>query len=719
MKTLFEFLFKGLDSLGYAEHLDYDIVKSTNEAFNGAVVRVNIFKGEHRQTVLYVQPQDVHMIGQAELVMIDEAAAIPLPLVQALSTGSHLVFMASTINGYEGTGRSLSLKLIQQLRAQSTNAKELGMQQQKSSRLLRELQLSEPIRYSSGDPVERWLNTLLCLDATSTTTKKTTNTTMPHPDKCELYSVNRDTLFSFHKASEVFLQRLMGLFVASHYKNTPNDLQLLSDAPAHRLYVLLAPVEDDTSLPEILAAIQVCHEGAISKQVIMNSLARGKRAGGDLIPWTISQQFQDDDFASLSGARIVRVAVHPDMQNMGYGSRAMKLLEQFYRGELANDCGEDELEPDEDDQRSSESASLNDGSLQTETLKPRTNLKPLLVKLADKQPINLHWLGVSFGLTPSLYKFWSRLGLRPVYLRQTTNDITGEHTMIMLKELCSDAQIVQCSGTWLTDFYEDFRRRFTNLLGYQFRSFQPALSLDILEGSASASSLSGASSVDVASLGAYDLKRLESYANNMIDYHMIMDLVPGLAREYFLTSTGKRNFSLSPVQAAILLALGLQHRVIEDLEKELKLPVSQLLAMFIKCIRKFANAHRDSRLKVIQAAEPDQSQVVGKRRLDDEEAWEPTEQTLEQDLVEAADEATMKYRAKQRELINALPLDQFRIAGTEEDWSKEIKKKAKNLTGSVLNISGTAEPSKKGIAKEILSEANKTASKKQKKVLKR
>ena len=50
--------------------------------------------------------------------MIDEAAAIPLPLVKKL-LGPYLVFMASTINGYEGTGRSLSLKLISQLRQQS------------------------------------------------------------------------------------------------------------------------------------------------------------------------------------------------------------------------------------------------------------------------------------------------------------------------------------------------------------------------------------------------------------------------------------------------------------------------------------------------------------------------------------------------------------------------------------------------------------------------
>lgn len=33
--------------------------------------------------------------------------------------GPYLVFLASTVSGYEGTGRSLSLKLMQQLREQA------------------------------------------------------------------------------------------------------------------------------------------------------------------------------------------------------------------------------------------------------------------------------------------------------------------------------------------------------------------------------------------------------------------------------------------------------------------------------------------------------------------------------------------------------------------------------------------------------------------------
>ena len=63
-------------------------------------------------------------------------------------------------------------------------------------------------------------------------------------------------------------------------------------------------------------------------------LSRGQRASGDLIPWTVAQQFGDSAFAGLSGARIVRVAVNPTVQGMGYGSRAVELLYRFYNGDM-------------------------------------------------------------------------------------------------------------------------------------------------------------------------------------------------------------------------------------------------------------------------------------------------------------------------------------------------------------------------------------------------
>jgi N-acetyltransferase 10 len=126
-------------------------------------------------------------------------------------------------------------------------------------------------------------------------------------------SANRDALFSYHKLSEAFLQKLTGLYTSVHYKNTPNDLQMLSDAPAHSLFILLYPSaeKDADSLPDVLAVVQVALEGKILRKAVDAQLARGHQSAGDLIPWTISQQFGDSKFAQLSGARVVRIAVHP------------------------------------------------------------------------------------------------------------------------------------------------------------------------------------------------------------------------------------------------------------------------------------------------------------------------------------------------------------------------------------------------------------------------
>lgn len=82
--TLFEFVFKAFDALNYQDHTDYSIIQSTNPDFKKAIVRVNIFRN-HRQTIQYIRPQDAHVLGQAELVIIDEAAAIPLRMLHLFS----------------------------------------------------------------------------------------------------------------------------------------------------------------------------------------------------------------------------------------------------------------------------------------------------------------------------------------------------------------------------------------------------------------------------------------------------------------------------------------------------------------------------------------------------------------------------------------------------------------------------------------------------------
>ncbi|KAI7905335.1 GNAT acetyltransferase 2-domain-containing protein [Cokeromyces recurvatus] len=717
LKTLFEFVFKTFDALGYEEHLDYDIVQSTNPDFNKAIVRVNIFK-QHRQTIQYIQPQDAHVLGQAELVVIDEAAAIPLPLVRKL-LGPYLVFMASTINGYEGTGRSLSLKLIQQLREQSRGipikdkddtegivvnrdlqAKKVeGSDGALTGRSLKEVTLDEPIRYAPNDPVEKWLNKLLCLDAT-VISKNIQG--CPHPSECELYYVNRDTLFSYHPVSETFLQRMMALYVSSHYKNSPNDLQLMSDAPAHHLFVLLPPVNAKTnSLPDPLVVIQVCLEGEISRQTVVNSLSRGQRPSGDMIPWLISQQYQDDDFASLSGARVVRIATHPDYAKMGYGSRALELLTNFYQGK-ANDLSESTQPLDDESLPLVEDYELENANLKTDQVKVRdpSKMPPLLTKLDEKRAQRLDYLGVSYGLTASLHKFWKRAGFVPLYVRQTANDLTGEHSCVMIKALTDTEDSRVANAAWLDAFARDFSKRFIHLLSYNFREFTAVNALNILDGAKQGqdSEQEETRELDKESLShlfsPYDLKRLESYSNNMLDYHVILDMIPTIAELYFRGEM-PTDIKLSGVQSAILLGIGLQRKSVDQLQDELNLASNQVLALFIKIVRKISNYFAKVETKAYEETVPalkKSDKTSHKRDAADDEAWKPVKEDLEADLEKAGEEVLDELKAKQRELIDSLDLSKYAIGGTDEEWAaagdrvKALTSGKKSGMSSVVSI---------------------------------
>jgi N-acetyltransferase 10 len=108
-------------------------------------------------------------------------------------------------------------------------------------------------------------------------------------------------------------------------------------------------------------------------------------------------------------------------------------------------------------------------------------MPPLLLKLSEKRPTRLHYLGVSFGLTSPLHKFWKRAGFVPLYIRQTPNNLTGENTCVMLKALKSDDLVTTCDPEWLAAFSKDFHKRFLNLLSYNFRNFPSVLSLSIME----------------------------------------------------------------------------------------------------------------------------------------------------------------------------------------------------------------------------------------------
>ncbi|PXF44521.1 RNA cytidine acetyltransferase [Gracilariopsis chorda] len=696
LRTFFEFVLTGFKALQYEEHVDYECIRSTDPSLNKSIVRVNVFRN-HRQTVQYLDPTKApQSLTQAELLVIDEAAAIPLPLVEAM-LGPYVVFMCSTVTGYEGTGRSLSLKLIKKLREGSTGVKSgdnlfdgySNKQRDRdvsalasttgAGRVFREVQMETPIRYSEKDPIEAWLYDLLCLEAGGI--RQVLTAGAPHPDECELYYVERDALFSRHQASETFLHRIMALFVSSHYKNSPNDLQMLSDAPAHALFVLLAPTRSDTEkLPDVLCAIQMCLEGRISSKSSKSSLSRGHRAAGDLIPWTISQQYQEADFATLSGARIVRVATHADVQKMGYGTRAIQLLMDYYAGKHISleEEPESELQQDESDKGTGQKSDKQDhkeDDLLKETIGPRENIPPLLLRLSERPAERLDYLGVSFGLTHPLYNFWSKQGFLPLYIRLTANDLTGEHTCIMATCKVSETELE--GSHWLPTFHQDFRRRFVYLLGYEFSKMPSGLAMTILnvrpgfwegsDGQQAAKTIG-----DVKSMFTpYDRRRLESYSRNLVDYHVVVDMVPRLAEMYVMGGFGPTdNFRLSAAQCAILVAIGLQRKSVDTLEVELGIQASQILALFNKVMRKISTYLRE-------LEESSMADKIGPENSKEVAASILPKASMEKTMDEELEEDTVKKAGVPRSM------EKYKIEGNEEEWARVLKNKAASHGGVV------------------------------------
>ena len=598
LKTFFDFLIKGLNALNYTEHKDYIIQEGTGD-FKGSIISIDIIK-DHKQTMKYILPTDILLFQLAELLIIDEAAAIPLNIVKRILPDC-VTFMASTIQGYEGTGRSLSIKLIDEMR---------NNQKMSGSRILKEISLSQAIRYADNDPIELWLNKLLILDATSA---ESFEDSLEDPSKLELYMVNRDTLFSYHKGSEAFLKKIMSLFVSSHYKNSPNDLQLLSDAPSHKIFVLCKALDKQKKakgLPDIYCAIQVCEEGGISKDVILTNNKRGLKPSGDLIPWTISEHYQDQEFAHMTSIRIVRIACHPDCQRMGYGSKALELLSHYYEGKFIKLDDDEEIEESGDEKEKT----------------GKKKLKPLLSKLEDIKPPFIYYLGTSFGLTNTLYNFWQKNGYKPLYIAMNSNSITGEHSCIMIKPLNEGnikllTEDINTNNNnqkikWFIPFSVDFKHRLTSLLSFNFNKLNIKLCLSILEPHITTSTANdddNGNEDDIAGnkkdmkkseielfLTKFDFKRMELYSRNMTNYNMIIDLIPTIANLYF---NKKIYVPLSYIQAGVLLGVGLQRKSFDEIVQEFNIEINQLLAMFNKMVKKFVNYIKNVYQKDIEMEE--------------------------------------------------------------------------------------------------------------------
>ena len=82
------------------------------------------------------------------------------------------------------------------------------------------------------------------------------------------------------------------------------------------------------------------------------------------------------------------------------------------------------------------------------------------------------------------------------------------------------------------------------------------------------------------------MNRLKSYSKNQVDYHLILDLIPHIARLFFTDRLGKC-VNLGYTNQAILVGVGLQMKSFEQICKEIDLQVASALPIFQKTVVKF------------------------------------------------------------------------------------------------------------------------------------
>lgn len=505
VQTTFEYIAVGLDRLGYKKMVDYKITYSF-EKKKRLVCRVEVLRGT-RQSVEYVHPfSEIRYCPS--LLVIDEAASIPLVYLKRL-LDAKFVFMASTVSGYEGTGRVFRTKLSDYIAEKLVNHNRLEMH--------------EPIRYSAGDPIEKWLSKALLLDASIFSIQD-----CPVPSDCILFHVNKDALFSGNPRAEEFLSELFSLFIASHYRNSPNDLQILSDSPNHEVFALLTAGK----LPRVVCAIQVAFEGRCDK----NALVRD----GNLIPWVVYESYFSERFLSSYGVRVVRIAVHPHLTSMGYGSAALELLKTALTGEA---------------QSRTESI---------EVPEPST----LLSAIHKVSMPKTWWIGSSFGLTERLLNFWKRSGFSPLCIKQAPSRTTGEFSAVVVqcldKAIANDMEVIKTA----------FLSRLVMLLGYSFRDFSPSLGLSLIH-------TEGGIPEKRICFTCDEIERLKLFSKGLLDVKHVLDVLPDISRQYFY----RRDPSRIPVlEQSILLMVGCQYRDIREIAKYFEIEEFKVVNLLSKSV---------------------------------------------------------------------------------------------------------------------------------------
>lgn len=219
---------------------------------------------------------------QADWLVVDEAAAIPAPLLHQLVSRFPRTLLTTTVQGYEGTGRGFLLKFCARFPH------------------LHRFELQQPIRWAQGCPLEKMVSEALVFDD-----ENFTHT----PQGNIVISAFEQTLWRSEPETPLKVYQLLS---GAHYRTSPLDLRRMMDAPGQ--YFLQAAGEN-----EIAGALWLVDEGGLSQQLSQAVWAGFRRPRGNLVAQSLAAHGSNPLAATLRGRRVSRIAVHPARQREGTG----------------------------------------------------------------------------------------------------------------------------------------------------------------------------------------------------------------------------------------------------------------------------------------------------------------------------------------------------------------------------------------------------------------
>ncbi|MCW8918409.1 MAG: GNAT family N-acetyltransferase [Gammaproteobacteria bacterium] len=249
---------------------------------------------------LRFEPPDrvVHGANDCELLLVDEAAAIPTSLLEPMLRRHARIAFATTVHGYEGTGRGFDLRFRQVLDAVTPE--------------WRRRRLEQPIRWAAGDPLEQLVFRLLLLDAEPVADAVVAELPL---EQCRIERLDRDAL----TADEALLSQLFALLVQAHYRTSPGDLRNLLDGPNLEIYLL-------RHRQSVVGCALVAREGGLDAVLAQQVYAGARRLRGNLLPQSLATHAGLVKAPLLTAARVMRIAIHPACQGRGLGRRLIKTL---------------------------------------------------------------------------------------------------------------------------------------------------------------------------------------------------------------------------------------------------------------------------------------------------------------------------------------------------------------------------------------------------------